>query len=278
MSTHCADLKKFAIEWKQFDTEFTKLKSFLSNEIRIEHLLKNGADLNSELEEKLKSNFVGFLEKDLKKYTVIREKLINKVAESEQLFSQGSALFDAAYGHRLCVMVPNAAKEFKETRCLIKEACRFLDEKCSCYKYVLKSQDKIKDLLSGLNHVIADLDHLEDDQIYMKLDSNDLSKTEACLSKAKCNLENLASLKLRFKSIGEEKDSLTECSANKMNTVGTSLPNSNISNSNLEAFNRKFNFESRQTLEKSFNEVSLRFASLEVINFSFNKILFLSLF
>ena len=265
MSTHCADLKKFAIEWKHFDSEFTKLKSFLSNEIRIEHLLKNGANLNFELEEKLKSNFVGFLEKDLKKYTVLREKLINKVAESEQLFSQGSALFDAVYGHRLSVVVPNAAKEFKETRDLIKEACRFLDEKCSCYKYVLKSQDNIKDLLSGLNQVISDLDILEDDQIYMKLDTNDLSMTETYLSKAKCNLENLASLKLRFKSIGEEKDSLTECSANKMNTIGTSLPNSHISNSNLEAFNRKFNFESRQKLEKSFNEVSLRFASLEVI-------------
>ncbi len=131
LSAHCADLKKFLGHWKQFDRDFTRLKSFLSIEVRVEQLLKDGFDLNAELDAKLRPNFVGnCLEKELKKYSQLRDKLVCKIGECEFLFSQGSALFDDAIGQRPCVLVPTAAKEFKECRDVIREACRFLDERC----------------------------------------------------------------------------------------------------------------------------------------------------
>lgn len=259
LSAHCADLKKFLTHWKQFDRDFNRLKSFLNIEIRVEHLLKDGANLSAELETKLKSSVVGtsFLEKDLKKYSQLRDKLVAKITECEYLFSQGSGLFDESIGQKPCVLVPTAAKDFKEYRDIIKEACRYLDEKCTCFDYILKCQDKLKDFIQMLKDIHIEMNVIEDESRMHML------KPDTCLVKAKGSLEHLGQLKMKYKLVCEEKDQLAENI--KLGMLGTSnYSKTSLGNPNLEAFNRKANAELRQKLEKMLNEVSVRFVNLEV--------------
>jgi len=272
LSTHCADLKNFLVHWKQFERDFSKLKAYLTNEINMESLLKSVGDLGAELEARVKTKSSDFLEKDLKKLNSLREKLMTKVSQMDYLFSQGSALFEQTVGQQR-VMAPNAAKEFNEVRENIKEACRFLDDKCLCLEYILKCEEKIKDMTSCLNKMTCDLDELEDGRLYAKelnssscMIGNDMAKTEQYLVKAKGSLERLAELKARFKVVEEEKYlHISPSSANTLATAATTVGvRSSINSSSLEALNRKFNYESRQKLEKLFNAMSIRFANLEV--------------
>ena len=243
LSTHCADLKKFSLEWKQFDEEFTCLRRFLTEEIRIEELIKSGDKLPATPDPTA-------LQNELIKCTNQRQSLLNQLTESEDLFARGCSLFDASLGQRLCVLVPNAAKEFNDTRDMVKEACRLLDDKCTCIDYVLKSQERIKELEYNIAKIKCDLDYMESEPLE--------SGSSQTLAEAKNKLEMLANYKLQFKSITDEKEMLLEMQPNKSKTASSSL----------EALNRKFNYESRQKLEKSFNEIALRFINLEVnLNF-----------
>jgi len=262
LSTHCADLKNYLIHWRQFDRDFSKLKAYLTDEVHIESLLKSADEFGTELEARLKTKSVSCLEKDLRKMSSLREKLVARVAQSDYLFSQGSALFDQTPGQQR-VMAPNAAKEFNEVRERIKEACRFLDEKCLCLDYVLKCDERIKDLTGRLHKITCDLDGLEDGRLYVKeaggcVMGDDMTRTEQYLAKAKSSLETLAELKASFKAVEEEKD-LNGCPAATVSTAKSS-----VCSSSLEALNRKFNIEGRQKLERMFNEMSIRFANLEV--------------
>ncbi len=172
---------------------------------------------------------------------------MNKLTASEEVFSNGSALFDDSLGQRLCVLVPNSAKEFNETREKIKEARKILDEKCNLIDFVLKYHDKLKEIEINVSRVKCDIDYLEDDET-----NSDESNKSVSLAEYKNKMEILANYKLQFKSVIEEKEAVIENGFNKVS-------------SNLEALNRKFNFESKQKLEKIFTEITIKITDLEVI-------------
>jgi hypothetical protein len=186
-------------------------------------------------------------------------------------FALGCTLFDPSLGQRLCVMVPNASKDFNDTRELINEAIKYLEDKCACINHVLKSRERIRDLEINLARINSDLDYLEkeDEEIvnYSGSSSNefgvdDSSNQTQKLLHYKNKMNILANLKLHFKSLAEDKESLFE---HTTQVIGSSKQaSSKANNLNLDALNRKFNFESRQKLEKTFGDLTIKFTDIEV--------------
>ncbi len=191
LSMYYVELKKFLNDWKSFESDFIKFNNFLKYELKIESLI---------YEKNNKQNEINYatIDIDFKKYSLIKEKLNEKLVETNDLLLRGSVLFNKELktcSRSIHVIVPNACSEYKSITELVNQVKKFLEEKCSRLSFAIKEKEKLKCLEINLNNIIRDLEKIS------CIETNDLNDK-------KNKIQNLSEIKREIKSLSEEKETL----------------------------------------------------------------------
>lgn len=252
-------LKQYLSQWKLFDMKFTELRQFLTTSVNLEELMEvKRRDFSSELN----LNF----EDEFERFSRLRENLVRKLSESDDLFILGSNLFNLSHGQQPCVLAPNASKEFNETRDVINDASQFLDEKCAILNFVCKERTKLIGLDLDLSRLKSEIENTVLDKDSRLVSVND----KIALFKSK--LDRLSDLKKRLRVINEEKDrnDFVDCFSHgdkfslNMGQQYQHGQQSSVLNSKLQDLSRKFNVNLRDKLDDSVQFTMDRLTCLEV--------------
>lgn len=256
---HLARLKQYLSQWKHFELNFSELKEFLREKVRLNELMdiKNTENLSSNV--KMQN-----LDDEFEKYSNLRENLVKKLTESDELFLLGTNLFNISHGQQPCVLAPNSSKDFNETREDINEISRFLDEKCAVLKFACIEHKKLITLDMTLNGVLHDLDQIELDE-----DESDIKSSKEKVTIYKSKLDRLGDLKKKLRIIMEDKEKndyifpLTEINMENTQTVNYNTEFS-MQNSKFQEKTKQFNVDIKSKLEETIKFTMDRLTSLEV--------------
>ena len=148
LAMHCAELQRFAQQWKKFDYDFNHFKEYFNSELKLDSL------------EKIEDEVGGDLEPALAKYEAIKDKLGRKMWESEALLTKGSVLFSSASFRRASIQVPQANKDFNEIKEKLENAAKFLEDKCFTLKTAIQLQKGFKILENEISSIEFEIRNL----------------------------------------------------------------------------------------------------------------------
>ena len=264
LAVYSASLKTYLMELNAFDNEFLAFKDFLVQKLKIDELVRQSnkeiSDSSIEFYDTIVNSDTEFkfgLMEEYETFFGLRECLLKKLAESDELFLRGASLFDGSR-QRVGIVV-GTSREFYKQHDLVNQISKYLDEKCAMLSYVVKEQNKLEIILFNVNKIQLELDQIDTEC------SAELLSNNSCAQTFKAKLDKMTELRKRLHGFVEEKEeSLWNWGELKEFTGDFKEHENTLLYSKLEAFGRKFNNNLKVNVEELIKKSIEKISSLEV--------------